>query len=296
MTSPTPGARWLVLGATGAVGRFLLPALANAQPPVTTIALSRGDAPPWTAALDRVQWRRGDIFRDSVPEDFDTVLSAGPLDGLLAWLERGQPRLARIVALSSTSVHAKKDSPDASERALSARLADCEARLAAWSGTHAVRWTVLRPTLIYGAGSDRSLSAVARSATQLGMFALPRSASGLRQPVHAADVAQALLAAVDAQAAYDRAYDLPGGETLDYHEMIARVLACLPLRPRLVLLPDLLFAASAAIARMLPAFRGASGAVIARMREDLVFDAGPAARDFGYAPRAFAPNAAMFGM
>ncbi|KAB8198542.1 nucleoside-diphosphate sugar epimerase, partial [Lysobacter maris] len=32
----------------------------------------------------------------------------------------------------------------------------------------------------------------------------------------------------------------------------------------------------------------------ARMREDLVFDAGPAARDFGYAPRPFRPQAAMF--
>jgi hypothetical protein len=30
------------------------------------------------------------------------------------------------------------------------------------------------------------------------------------------------------------------------------------------------------------------------MRDDLVFDAGPAARDLGYAPRAFAPAAAMF--
>ena len=38
----------------------------------------------------------------------------------------------------------------------------------------------------------------------------------------------------------------------------------------------------------------ASVAVIARMRDDLVFDAAPAARDFGYAPRVFSPTAAMF--
>jgi hypothetical protein len=30
------------------------------------------------------------------------------------------------------------------------------------------------------------------------------------------------------------------------------------------------------------------------MREDLVFGAEPAKRDFGYAPRAFAPTAEMF--
>jgi hypothetical protein len=35
-------------------------------------------------------------------------------------------------------------------------------------------------------------------------------------------------------------------------------------------------------------------AAVARLREDLVFDAGPANRDFGYAPRAFVPTRDMF--
>ena len=34
---------------------------------------------------------------------------------------------------------------------------------------------------------------------------------------------------------------------------------------------------------------------VQRMREDLVFDPAPAQRDFGYAPRGFAPTAAMLG-
>ena len=33
---------------------------------------------------------------------------------------------------------------------------------------------------------------------------------------------------------------------------------------------------------------------VARMREDLVFDAAPARRDFGYDPRPFHPTAATF--
>jgi len=33
---------------------------------------------------------------------------------------------------------------------------------------------------------------------------------------------------------------------------------------------------------------------VVRMRDDLVFDATPARRDFGYAPRAFQPTASMF--
>src|SRR3546814_17920890 len=41
--------------------------------------------------------------------------------------------------------------------------------------------------------------------------------------------------------------------------------------------------------------RGFGSAALARMRDDLVFDIEPARRDFGYAPRPFEPEAAMFG-
>lgn len=285
----------LVLGASGSVGRFLVPELAKAYPEAKVIALSRRDPPSWSTPLANVSWRRGDVF-DAKLDDvaIDTVFSAGPLDGLVTWLERDRPQAARILALSSTSAHAKRHSRDAAERELALRLLAGESKLAAWCREHGARWTVLRPTLVYGAGADRSLTAVARIASRLGLFALPRSATGQRQPVHAGDVANALLAAANARETEGRAYDLPGGETLSYREMIARTLACLPGKPRLLVLPDALFTVAAAIARLLPAYRGATAAVIERMRADLAFDALPAALDFGYAPRVFAPEAGMF--
>ena len=82
---------------------------------------------------------------------------------------------------------------------------------------------------------------------------------------------------------------------LAYVEMVRRVLASLSPPPRLHLLPMPLFRALLAIARAAGVARGLTGDAIARMRDDLVFDAGPAARDFGYAPRVFSPDAAMFG-
>jgi hypothetical protein len=74
--------------------------------------------------------------------------------------------------------------------------------------------------------------------------------------------------------------------------MVARVLAALPSRPRLLAWPD-------AIARPLlklgSRLAGATPAIVDRMYEDLVFDAADARRDFGYSPRAFAPDAATLG-
>jgi hypothetical protein len=46
--------------------------------------------------------------------------------------------------------------------------------------------------------------------------------------------------------------------------------------------------------RLLGRADGLGDAVVARMRDDLVFDATPARRDFGYAPRPFQPTASMF--
>ena len=88
--------------------------------------------------------------------------------------------------------------------------------------------TVLRPTLVYGAGRDANLSRIAATARRLHGFVLPHDARGLRQPVHVDDLAQAAMAALGSPAAAGQAYALGGGEVLGYEVMVQRVLAVLP--------------------------------------------------------------------
>jgi nucleoside-diphosphate-sugar epimerase len=269
----------LLLGASGLVGRAVL-----AEGAAGVVAVSRRGGPGGESAVRLA----ADLYRDPIPFSGDTVLSAGPLDGLVAWLGRENPRgLKRIVALSSTSVHTKQDSGDPHERALAARLRDAEALLIAWCASRDVRWTILRPTLIYDDAFDGALGRFVAIARRLGAVALPSDARGLRQPIHAGDVAHALRAALDHPAAGDRAFDLPGGETLDYRRMVARTLAVAAPGARLLSLSPRLFAWAAPAARRLPALAALTPEVLSRMREDLVFDAGPAARDLGHVPRRF---------
>jgi len=131
-------------------------------------------------------------------------------------------------------------------------------------------------------------------AKRWGRFPLPRNALGLRQPVHVEDLAQAALACADAATTHGHAYALPGGEALPYREMVARVLATLQPPPRLVELPSPLFTAALLAAQLVGKGTGLGEAAVRRMRSDLVFDAAPAMRDFGYTPRAFQPAADMF--
>lgn len=279
---------WLVFGASGAVGRFLLPQLEARR--IDALAVTR-HAPPPPAPEAHVRWIQGDLEHASALGSPAVILSLGPLDRFAAWLARvGPASVRRVVAVSSTSVVTKAGSDDAHERALASRLRAAEDAVAEACARRGATWTILRPTLVYGGGADRNLSRLAALARRFGVLPLPAGATGRRQPVHAEDVALAALACVAAPRAANRCYDVPGGEALSYREMVARVLACLPGPPRLIVLPDL-------VAR--PLFALASGwmgarAIVARMGDDLVFAADDARRDFGYAPRAFRPEPSMF--
>jgi uncharacterized protein YbjT (DUF2867 family) len=112
--------------------------------------------------------------------------------------------------------------------------------------------------------------------------------------VHVHDLAAAAFAACTAAATHGRSYDLPGGETLPYREMVQRVLACLQPRPVLHELPMPLFRLALEAARARGIATDISAAAVERMRHDMLFDPQPAQRDFGFAPRAFKPEARMF--
>jgi nucleoside-diphosphate-sugar epimerase len=106
--------------------------------------------------------------------------------------------------------------------------------------------------------------------------------------VHADDLAGAAIAAAGRVAAHNKAYDLPGGETLTYRQMAERVFEGLGRRPAIVSAPEALWKLAFALAR--PLLPGATAQMGARMSEDLAFDGAPAARDFGWKPRGFHPD------
>jgi len=279
----------LLFGTSGQIGEAACRRLLGAGWQVMAVSRQpRADRPG-------VRWLQGDLASNiALAGSADLLLSCGPLDLFAQWYERAEPSCPRVVAFGSTSASVKLASPDAAERDLARRLADAEARLLARSSQLGAALTVLRPTLVYGAGRDQTLSRIARLARRASLFALPRGASGLRQPVHVDDLAAAAMAVIDVPATHGQAYALPGGETLPYREMVARTLASLRPPPRLLELPAPLFALALQAARLAGRMPGAGAAMVARMGEDLVFDPGPAQRDFGYAPRRFDPQASMF--
>ena len=276
----------LVFGASGQIGEALLARLAGGG--WQAFAVSRVPRPP----AGGVTWLTGEFANvGGLPEAVDVVFSTGPLDGFAQWYARGQVATRRVVAFGSTSLDTKQASADAYERDIVARLQAAERLVFDTASTNGAAATVLRPTLVYGAGRDQTLARIAAMGRRMGFFVLPRGANGKRQPVHVDDLAHAALAVVDAPATDGKAYALPGGETLAYRDMVARTLAALVPPARLWEVPMPVFRTALWLARKAGMMRGLTDDAVARMREDLVFDASPARRDFGYAPRLFEPDA-----
>jgi nucleoside-diphosphate-sugar epimerase len=273
----------LVLGATSLVGRFVSPRLEAAG--IESFALSR------TAPAES-GWVRADLSAPDLEARLPacaTVLSLQPIwhlpQALPALRAKG---MRRLVAMSSTSVFGKAASPDAYEQGVVKRLAEGEARTRAFCEANGVAWTILRPTLIYAEGRDQNVSRLARLITKLGFLPLAGRGEGLRQPVHADDLAGAVIAAGASEAARNQAYDLPGGETLTYRAMAGRVFEGLGRKPAILTVPPVAWRIAFSLAR--PLLPGASAQMGVRMSEDLTFDGAAAARDFGWSPRAFRPD------
>ena len=280
----------IVIGSASLVAPFLLRRLAAAGR--QGLCLGRRVPEPDRARLPAgFRFRRLDLEGDAaLAAPGSAVLCLAPLWTLPPLL----PRLAearRIVALGSTSAAIKAASPHEEDRRTAEALAAAEAaiRTAGEGRAGGPAWTLLRPTLIHDGETDGTVTAAARIIDRFGIFPILAPAEGLRQPVHADAVAMAMLAALDAPEARNRAFDLPGGETLTYRAMLLRIAEALGRRVRLVALPEPVLAAGLWSARRL-AGRTLSPSLFTRMNADQVFDAGPAGAAFGYDPGPFRPS------
>jgi nucleoside-diphosphate-sugar epimerase len=193
----------------------------------------------------------------------------------------------RILAFGTTGRFYKGDSSDPREREHVRRIETAEGHLVELCDRYEIAWTLFRPTLVYGCGLDRSVMFIARCVRRFGFFPVVGDARGLRQPVHAEDVASACVAVLDKAKTFGKAYNLSGGSTLTYRQMVEAVFSQLRRPVRIFRMPLPVFRVIIAIAKLLPGLRGLSTEMATRMNTDMCFDHSEAASDFGFSPRPF---------
>lgn len=275
-----------VAGASSQIGRFLLPQLIESGYRVTAVSRRM----PTEASP--AHWLQADIAHQRLNElvNAETVVVLAPLGVLVDALSHGHmPRVRRLVAFSSTGAFTKRSSTDRRDQIAAERLLEAESAFRRQCDAHSIASTLFRPTMIYDGISDKNVALIAGFIRRFGFFPLIGTAGGLRQPVHAADLAQACCLALENELTFGKTYNLGGRDVLSYRDMVTQIFFALGRKPHFVPVPQALLKAGLTCARYLPKYRYLNASMAERMSQDMVFDWSAATRDFGYNPRGFSP-------
>ncbi len=205
-------------------------------------------------------------------------------------------RLVGVVACSSSSAITKRYASNRFDRSLVKRLMTSEELLQRTCAALAIPCRILAPTLIYGRVGpygDRNLSQLLQWMRRLPFLPVPAE-SGLRQPIHARQLAEVALRLAEHLPGVEPGPSSPpplalgGDESLSYFEMLQRLQTSVgPSDParrcHLISLPPALFHVMAA--PLLPLSPKLFEAVL-RIRADLAGFT-PAHRILEEAPRSF---------
>lgn len=274
----------IVTGATSQTGRLLLPILAARGHEI--LALSRSPS----SDLSMVKWLECDIEKaPPLEQRAHTIIHIAPVTLAPRLLSITGYNLKRFICFSSTSIFVKTASSEPGERELVNLMRGAEEEIMAVCGRHNIAWTILRPTLVYGLGMDKNIAVIKNFIRKTGFFPVAYEGRGKRQPVHAGDLAAACASVRNNSSSFNKAYNLSGGETLSYHEMVLRIARSCGKRVRIINLPPWLYKTAIRLVRRLPGREYLTAAMVDRMKQDLVFDHSEATRDFGYCPRIFSP-------
>jgi nucleoside-diphosphate-sugar epimerase len=282
-----------VIGATSIIGEYLLPVLVKDGWDV--VAFTRRKQPDRIPESDSVSWQElpksglagiSDINKKENQISHWIILA--PVAVLSEYFSMLLACGAKhIVILSSTNRFTKAESSEPRERKLAKSLVEDEERVVSWAKTNKLTFTILRPTLIYSPGRDRNINVIAAFIRRFNFFCVFGAANGLRQPIHAKDVASCCVAALCAGAAVNQSYNISGGEIIGYREMVRRIFSALDKKPRFVKFPLWLFQMAILILRIFPPFNHWSAAMAQRMNQDMIFDHTDARRDLHFTPRNF---------
>lgn len=276
--------RLLVTGGSGFLGGHVLDEARRRGHEV--VALARSDAAAAAVAKHGAEPLTGD-FDD--PAGLPDVFSSARCSSLLNIASLGFGHAPAIVAaaraagldravfVSTTAVTTRLPA-----RSRAVRL-DAEQQIRE-SG---LKWTILRPTMIYGARGDRNLSRLLTLLTRVPLLPVPGGGRHLQQPVHVADVAGAVLSAAERPASAEVSYDIAGPEPLSFAELLRTCGQAVGSRTRFVPVPLGPLVAAARGYELLAAQPRIRAEQLQRLAEDKAFDIQDAARDLGYAPRSF---------
>ncbi|HEY9829306.1 MAG TPA: NAD(P)-dependent oxidoreductase [Stenomitos sp.] len=274
----------LVTGATGLTGNLFLNHLAQTNSDFAIHCLVRptSDRTPLQHLNLNLSYLIGDsstsetwdeILAQYRPETIVHIASIRHVPVILNSLKTARQN-PRVIVIGTTGVYSQYNDYAKDYKAI-------EEQLAQYSGSHCL----LRPTMIYGSHHDKNLHKLIKFCDRYGFFPVFGSGHCLVQPIHADDLAQAILA-VWQRPTICGTYDLSGGSIVTFRELLTLVEKHLgkPVRPIYFPLNVGVWAATLA-ENVLGAKSPVRREQILRLQEDKAYPHEAAQHDLDFFPR-----------
>ena len=295
----------LLTGPTGFVGSHTLPALVDAGH--TVRALVRSDqatermlarlAPPQRAAVSLV---RGDVTDPaSLPpavrgvdavvhlvaiardlnggKDLERINTGGTANVLAAMQTEGVTRLVHLGAMGV------KDDP-------TLHYARSKARAEAAVAASGLRWTTLKPSLMWGErdGFFNVIGSLVR--TSPGVVPVPAGQHSRFQPLSVDDLARVIVLALERDDTVGKAFDLGGPDFWTYEQMVREVLTAMDRRRAILPMPLALIKLVARTSEALHLPFPVASDQLRQRAYDNAAEQDVVQREWGFTPRAMAGN------
>jgi len=150
-----------------------------------------------------------------------------------------------------------------------------------------LKYTILRPTMIYGSPRDRNMWRLIRLMRSSPVVPVFGDGTYLQQPVYVGDVAQAIVSCLCNDQTIGESYNIAGKDALTYNQVIDTIANQLPKRVWKVHIP------SAPVVRLLKVFERLhlplpiKAEQVLRLNENKEFSYAEAEREFGFSPIPF---------
>ena len=271
-----------VTGATGFTGSRVVPLLLKNGFEVRCLYRASSDRSPLNGL--EVEWALGDVSDTasltSAMAGTDALvniasLGFGHADSIIrAAKDAG---IKRALFISTTAIFTQLNAKSKKVR-VAAELA---------IETSGLKYTILRPTMIYGSPRDRNMWRLIRFIRFSPIIPVFGDGESLQQPIYVDDVAQAVMSCVSNDKTIDKSYNIAGKHPLTYNDVIDTIARQMNKRVWKLHVP------SKPVVAMLSLFERVripfpiKAEQVLRLNENKDFSFTEAQKDFGFSPLAF---------
>ncbi len=196
----------------------------------------------------------------------DSIISAAKIAGV-----------ERAIFISTTAIFTQLNA-DSKKVRVAAELA---------IETSGLKYTILRPTMIYGSDRDRNICRLIRWLKYLPFFPVFGDGNYLQQPIYVDDVAQAIVICLASENTIRKSYNIAGARALTYNQLIDTIAAQMNMRVWKIHVPSKPVVSLLRLVEKIHIPFPIKAEQVLRLNENKDFSYAEAQKDFGFSPLAF---------